>query len=347
MARTMAADRTDAAIATGPELIGTVLARLGLTGPGESLECLPLTGGVSSDIWRVDLPHRTLCVKRALPRLKVAADWRVPVERSRFEAAWMRIAASVDRGGVPELLGFDEPTGTIVMEYLPPLEYPVWKERLRDGHCDAQFAASVAARLVAIHSATADDATVAAAFQTDGLFHALRLEPYLVETARRHPPLAEALLAIVKRTAGTRRALVHGDVSPKNILVGPHGPVLLDAECAWFGDPAFDLAFCLNHLLLKCLWNPRVRARLLDCHRALASTYLAGVDWEPAAALEARAAALLPALMLARIDGKSPVEYLTDERDRERVRRFAAARVDAGADAIEAIAAGWQQELRT
>ena len=95
--------------------------------------------------------------------------------------------------------------------------------------------------------------------------------------------------------------------------------MLLDAECAWWGDPAFDLAFCLNHLLLKCLWNAgRPRDAFLAAFDALADAYLQGVDWEPRDALERRAAALLPGLFLARVDGKSPVEYITDDAQRER-----------------------------
>ncbi len=89
---------------------------------------------------------------------------------------------------------------------------------------------------------------------------------------------------LVRVTGATKLALVHGDVSPKNILCGPRGPVFLDAECAWYGDPAFDLAFCLNHMLLKCLWRPQWSARYLACFDALAAAYLAGVTWEPRAA---------------------------------------------------------------
>src|SRR5258706_15623986 len=111
--------------------------------------------------------------------------------------------------------------------------------------------------------------------------------------------------------------LVHGDISPKNILIGPAGPVFLEAECAWYGDPAFDLAFCLNHLMLKCLWTPRSASDFLDCFDAMYAAYSAGVTWEPPAILEARAAALLPALFLARVDGKSPVEYLTQDADKD------------------------------
>jgi len=164
---------------------------------------------------------------------------------------------------------------------------------------------------------------VSRAFPNDSHFFALRLEPYFVETARRHPECASALHRLVETTASTQRALVHGDISPKNILVGAQGPVFLDAECAWYGDPAFDLAFCLNHLLLKCVWRPASTPGYLRCFDALATAYLGGVAWEPVAALEARACALLAGMLLGRIDGKSPVEYITQDADRARVRRFA------------------------
>jgi hypothetical protein len=121
--------------------------------------------------------------------------------------------------------------------------------------------------------------------------------------------------------------------------------VLLDAECAWWGDPAFDLAFVLNHLLLKCLWTPAARDGFFRCFSALARGYLANVPWEPAAEVEARAARLLPGLFLARIDGKSPVEYVTDEADKARVRRVARALLAAPPAMLDDVAAAWRREL--
>ena len=145
-------------------------------------------------------------------------------------------------------------------------------------------------------------------------------------------------------TLATKRALVHGDISPKNILQGPDGPVFLDAECAWFGDPAFDLAFCLNHLLLKAAREGVDRTRYSAAFSALAGAYLAGVDWESAAEIEARAAALLPALFLARVDGKSPVEYLTRESERAAVRRRAAPLIANPPRRLEDVADAWEHE---
>ena len=186
---------------------------------------------------------------------------------------------------------------------------------------------------------------LAAQFDTDRIFFDIRLEPYLVATALKHPALAGALHALVAQTQAHPRALVHGDVSPKNILVGPHSPVLLDAECAWWGDPAFDLAFCLNHLLLKGLWTPTARAAFLDAFAALAEAYLAGVDWEPRDALEQRAATLLPGLLLARVDGKSPVEYLTGEAQRDVVRRTARGLLQHPVARLADVSAAWREEL--
>jgi aminoglycoside phosphotransferase (APT) family kinase protein len=304
-----------------------------------------LTGGVSSDIWRLDLPSGPICVKRALARLRVAADWEAPVERNRYEARWMQAAAAARPGAAPRLLGQDESSGALAMEYLPETDYPLWKEQLHAGHAVPAFAAAVGAAIAAIHAATAADPATAARFPTDAIFHAIRLEPYLLATARAHPDRAEALRRIAATTAATRRALVHGDVSPKNILAGPHGPVFLDAECAWWGDPAFDLAFCLNHLLLKRLWTPAATAGFLACFDALAAAYRAGIDWEPAAALEARAAPLLAGLFLARVDGKSPVEYITAEADKDRVRRVARALLAAPPDRLAIVRDAWAESL--
>lgn len=327
-------------------VIVQALRRMGLVGPqAPPPPMTPLAGGVSSDIWRVDLPAGPVCVKRALPRLKVAALWEAPVERNRYEWEWLREAGRIAPACVPPLVAHDVEAGCFAMGFLDPAAHPLWKAQLRGGLARETTARAVGERLAAIHGATAGRARVRDRFATDAIFHAIRLEPYLAATAARHPDLADRLGAVLARTADTKRALVHGDVSPKNVLVGPDGPVFLDAECAWYGDPAFDLAFCLNHLLLKCLWTPDAAPAFLRSFDALAETYLARVDWEPRAAVEARAAQLLPALFLARVDGKSPVEYITAEAGRERVRRTARPLIRTPPTALAAVREAWAAEL--
>jgi len=316
------------------------LLRHRLAAAGEVPGCEALAGGVSSDIWRVDLRGGPLVVKRALARLRVAQVWEAPVERNRYERRWLETANAIVPGAAPKVLAGDD-AGCFAMEYLPGM--PVWKAELRAGRADAAFAADVGRRLAAIHDATARRADIAAAFATDGNFHAIRLEPYLLAAGRANPSLEEKLMRLSDVTSRTKLALVHGDISPKNILVGPRGAVFLDAECAWYGDPAFDLAFCLNHLLLKGLWVPESKPAYLACFDALASAYLAGVDWEQVAAVEQRAARLLPGLLLARVDGKSPVEYLTADSDKNRVRDFARRHLESPPSKLSEIRQAWQK----
>lgn len=325
--------------ASGDDL-ATALRALGLVGPTEAVTCRPLTGGVSSDIVEVATPTRRFCVKRALPRLKVAASWEAPVERNAAEAAWLRTVAGWLPDAVPGLLAEDASRGLFAMDYLPPDTYPVWKSELLDGRADAAFGAAVGMVLGTIHRRSAGDADLARRFANDATFEAIRIEPYLRATARAHPHLQPWLDDVATRTLASKRALVHGDVSPKNILHGPRGPVFLDAECAWYGDPAFDLAFCLNHLLLKGAHRPARKRAFLGVFDALARAYFTRLDWETATDLERRCAALLPALLLARVDGKSPVEYL-DEAQRGSVRTAALDLIGSRPDTLAAIARAW------
>jgi len=254
---------------------------------------------------------------------------------------WLRVAGSIVPGAVPQILGEDPEAGAFAMAWLDPAEYPVWKSLLAEGGATSATAGAVGATLGRIHAATADQPSLAARFPTDALFHAIRLDPYLVTTAGVHADLAPRLHALVATTAATKRVLVHGDLSPKNIVIGAEGPVILDAECAWYGDPAFDLAFVLNHLLLKGIWRPQWRADYAAMARALVAAYRPHVAWEPWAALDARTAALLPGLMLARIDGKSPVEYITEARDKDAVRAFARAHLAQPVASLEQLMQAW------
>jgi aminoglycoside phosphotransferase (APT) family kinase protein len=324
-----------------PEPVLAFLRRSGLAAQGEAPQARPLAGGVSSDIWRVGLARGTVCVKRALPRLRVAQLWEAPIGRNRYERRWIETANRIVPGVAPRVLASDDAAGCFAMEDLGTL--PLWKAELAAGRADGGFARAVGERLARIHAATAGDAGVAAEFATDASFYALRLEPYLIATARAHPALAAPLEALAARTAGTRAALVHGDVSPKNILVGSAGPVLLDAECAWYGDPAFDLAFCLNHMLLKCLWVPAASEKFLACFDSLSEEYLSNCTWERSSSLEARAASLLPGLLLARVDGKSPVEYVTETSQKNRVRRVASALIEAPPARLAQVRDAWRR----
>jgi aminoglycoside phosphotransferase (APT) family kinase protein len=317
----------------------------GLVAKGDSIAMTPLAGGVASDIWKVTTAARSFVVKKALARLRVAKEWRAPVSRNASEVEWMLAAGRIVPGAVPEILTHDSALGAYAMTFLDPADHPVWKAELMAGRIDPAFAARLGEIMARIHSATANSIDVARRFANDATFHSIRLEPYLEATAQIHPDLAEPLFNLSRETLACKKALVHGDISPKNILIGPKGPVILDAECAWYGDPAFDLAFCLNHLLLKCLWAPASRFDFLACFDSLADAYLHQADWEDADNLEGRAARLLPALLLARVDGKSPLEYVTHLTDKERVRCVARPLILTGPQSLAVVRDAWAKEI--
>lgn len=301
--------------------VGAALAGMGLLGEGEQFAIGRLSGGVSCDVWRVDVKRRPpVVVKRALAKLNVQADWHAPPERAAAEVAWIALVAAIEPRWVPKVLGEDRARHMFAMEFLAPDAYPGWKAELAAGRIDIDFARAVGEALACIHATTAGRAEIADAFANGAQFGALRLDPYLLFTAQRHPQLAPAIRDEAARIAASRIALMQGDISPKNILCGPEAPVFLDAETACYGDPAFDLAFCMNHFLLKAAWRPQWTAQYAQSFAAMKTAYLAGVSWEKAQDIDRRTARLLPMLFLARVDGKSPVEYLTEDADKAFVR---------------------------
>ncbi|OYN99058.1 aminoglycoside phosphotransferase [Enemella evansiae] len=302
-----------------------LLARMGLARADDEVEFVPLTGGVSSDIRLVRVGDRRIVLKRALPQLKVAAYWSAPVERGAAEARWLQYVSTVAPDAVPAVLATDPDTYVIALEYLAPERCPNWKSELLAGRVDTGLAAQVGQILGRIHSASATTSGLADEFANQELFESLRIEPYFRRTAAAVPEAARALDEVIALWGANSRVLVHGDVSPKNILAGLRSPIILDAECATWGDPAFDAAFCLSHLALKAEHLPPHATELARAATALRTAYLAEADWEPAAELEHRIDRMLPAMLLARVAGASPVEYLNEpERHRVRGRAIAA-----------------------
>jgi hypothetical protein len=175
-----------------PEELAAFVLRHGLARDPQEATATPLTGGVSSDIWRVDLPGRSVCVKRALPQLRVATTWFAPVSRNRLEWEWLELAGTIAPDAVPRAIAHDPELGLFAMEFLPAEAYPLWKRQLLDGHVDVATAARVGGVLALLHNAMAHREELARRFDSGDTFHAIRLEPYLLATGERHPDLAGA-----------------------------------------------------------------------------------------------------------------------------------------------------------
>lgn len=267
---------------------------------GTDIRLTPLTGGVSSDIVLVESSTRRLVVKAALEKLRVKDDWFVDVSRNRVEQSFFEYVSPLMPAAVPHILGGGD--GWFAMEYLGD-ELQNWKSDLLAGKIEVETAKLAGEVLGRLHAASWNDPVARERFDTLPNFQALRIDPYLLTTAERVPEAAAVLRAESARLAATKLALVHGDYSPKNLLVGPGRLIVLDAECAWFGDPAFDAAFLLTHLHLKGLLNPQA-IQLVPVFWS-AYTTACGHD------LERNTVKLLLCLLLARVHGKSPAEYLS------------------------------------
>ncbi|MBN8420493.1 MAG: aminoglycoside phosphotransferase family protein [Verrucomicrobia bacterium] len=277
---------------------------------GADIRVTPLTGGVSSDIVLVESSTNRLVVKAALEKLKVKDDWFVDVSRNRVEQSFFEYISPLMPDAVPHILGGGD--GWFAMEYLGD-ELQNWKSLLLAGHFEAETARLAGEVLGRMHAASWDEPVARERFDTLQNFQALRIDPYLLTTAERVPEAAAALRAEAARLAATKLALVHGDYSPKNLLFGPGHLIVLDAECAWFGDPAFDAAFMLAHLHLKALLHPQA----LQLAPVFWSAYSSACGHD----LEKNTVKLLLCLLLARVHGKSPAEYLSAEQ-RDVVTRF-------------------------
>lgn len=305
----------------------------------------PLSGGVSSDIFLVEDaalpgPDKRFVLKMALPKLRVKDDWFADVSRNRHEQDYIDYVGAFLPEAVPRILHRAPEHGFFTMEYLGG-EFQNWKTMLLAGVHDIQHAHRAGEILGRIHSKSWGDPQAKRTFNTGRNFDELRIEPYLITTGQRHPQLQAFFEEEAKRLAATQLCLVHGDFSPKNILVGPRRMVLLDCEVAWFGDPAFDVAFILNHLCLKRILFKGAGMQLTFMTTQFLHAYLNQLSEPQQAHVQQQAGRLLLMLMLARIDGKSPVEYLRTPGQKNKVRRFVTKQLLQGASDVASVIARW------
>ncbi len=304
------------------EEIARHLRRRGLLAAQAPVQVEPLAGGVSGDVCAVTAPGLDAVVKRAHGRLRVEREWLADEERLVTEGWALRLAGDLAPGTVPKVLDLDPSTRTLVIERAPRA-WREWRDELLAGRVDPAVGERLGRELAAWHRATAGRPRLLAAFADQTVFVQLRIDPFHRAVAARHPDLAPAIEAVAQRLLTDRRCLVHGDFSPKNVLVGAGGPWVLDWEVAHVGDPVFDLAYLLCHLVLKAVHRPAHAA----AYRATARRFLAAYGARPDGELAANVACLL----LARVDGTSPATYLAAD-EQEGVRRLGRAMLGSPAE---------------
>ncbi|MDB6127932.1 MAG: aminoglycoside phosphotransferase, partial [Verrucomicrobia bacterium] len=256
----------------------------------------------------------------------------------------LKVVGGIVPGSVPNVL-FAHPTdGWFAMEFLGD-GFSNWKSLLLEQRAEPEHARRAGEVMGRIHHRTWGDASLAREFATLANFRQLRLEPYLETTADRVPELAALLRAESARLASTSLALVHGDFSPKNILLSPGRFVLLDAEVGWFGDPVFDVAFLVNHFFLKALLHSSNPAPLLALVPVFWGAYTAELGAKADVEFERRVVRLLLCLLLARVHGKSPVEYLPESGSRTWVTEFVQKHLPQPPSQLAELAAAWRAGL--
>lgn len=291
-------------------------------GPEEEPAIRVLGGGVSNRVVLVERPSgEAWVVKQALAKLRVPVDWFSPPERIHREARGLRWLATLAPPGTTTPLVFEDHDEHLLGMAAVPSPHDNWKTMLLAGRLERDQVDQFARLLGTIHRLSHERrAEVEPPFADRGFFESLRLEPYYGYAATQVAAAAPFLTDLVAATLARRDTLVHGDYSPKNVLVHRGRLVLLDHEVIHFGDPGFDLGFALTHLLAKAHHLPDFRAAFAEAANGFWSVYRDTVGDAPwAVGLEARAVRHTLGCLLARVAGRSPLEYLgPSERERQR-----------------------------
>jgi 5-methylthioribose kinase len=285
------------------------LRRHALIAAGEDPRIEVLPGGVSSRTVLVRREQgRLMVLKQSLDKLRVAVDWFSSPERVHREALAMRWFAHLAPPGTITRLYFEDPEEHVIAMEAVPEPHANWKTMLLAGDVRPEHVRQFGELLGALHRNSADRAKeLQPLFADKTFFETLRVEPYYRYTARHAPAFMNPL---IEETLATNASLVHGDFSPKNVLIQGPRMVLLDHEVAHFGDPAFDVGFAMAHFLSKAHHLVSLRQCFLGAARDFWGSYGEGV-------FEERCVRHSLACLLARVSGRSPLEYL-DAQERQR-----------------------------
>jgi 5-methylthioribose kinase len=199
----------------------------------------------------------------------------------------------------------------MAMEAIPE-DHENWKSVLFSGRIIPDHFEQFGYLLGTIHRKSSEAGPeIRRAFASTAHFESLRLDPYYLYAAQQTPAVAGFLKSLAQETLRHKLSLVHGDFSPKNTVVYRGKLILLDYEVVHFGDPAFDVGFALTHFLSKAHHLGKDRAHLASAAALFWQVYCKEIEplsWD---AIEPRAIRHTLGCMLARVAGKSPLEYLT------------------------------------
>ena len=280
-----------------------------------------LTGGVSSEVYHVKTNKNNYCIKRSLKRLLVKKKWIVNTNRIKFEYLWLKHCQNILKRNIPNTYEFNNKKKYIVMEYLKTSQYKTLKQLYFNKIININTIRSISKHLYKIHSNSSNYKTKKTFEGNYKNFYDLRLDPYFNEVGRVYPKYKGYIKKINENYIKHSNTLVHGDFSPKNILVGKNKIIYLDAECCNFGDPVFDLVFFTNHLLIKSIFFKDKSQEFIKLYISFYKEYLSNLSTKNFKSYIDRIIKMTPIMLLSRVDGKSPVEYINKVKIKNIIRK--------------------------
>jgi 5-methylthioribose kinase len=315
--------------------------------PEEIPRLRKLSGGVSNKTLLLSRASgESWVIKQALPKLRVQADWFSNPARIHVEANGLRYLPRLTPPGSIPLLLFEDPAEHLLVMEAVADPHQNWKEQLLGGAIDPPSFVQFAKILGSIHRESFRlRHEFGALFAEKEFFKTLRLEPYYEHSATIVPQVSPFLKQLVLWTLGRTDTLVHGDFSPKNVLVHHHQLILLDHEVLHFGDPAFDIGFSLTHFLSKVLHLPLKRRALMEAIGLYWRVYREEVSEMPwNTHLDLHAAQHTMASLLSRVCGRSPLEYL-DPEERLVQRRVAIEMIEENFSTVDQVISGFAEKI--
>ena len=287
----------------------TVVAYLiekGIISTTDKAEVEVLTGGVSNVVLAITTSDKKLVLKQALAELKVAEKWEADQRRAIVEANAIALFHKLSPDQVPNLVFLDSERFILILDRVP-VGSTVWKSDLLDGVINPDVAGVLGKTLAQWHNFGQTNKEARLQFMEDSLFEQLRVDPFYRFVAAKNELLEPIISKLISELEGDKTTIVHGDFSPKNIMVGMDEQVyILDFEVTHVGNPVFDLAFLLAHLLCKLFrTNEPLEEKML-----IASAQRFITSYQEVRSISESLSLHTALIALARVEGKSPVNYL-------------------------------------
>lgn len=237
--------------------------------------------GNLNSVFLIDGPAGGLCVKQALPYVRVAGEsWPMDVRRAFFEFNYTQRLAPFVGSLAPEIYDFDAAQFVITMEKLEP--HIILRQAMIAGTPMPRVARDVAAYVAAASFFTSDLAVpfeVKAADQTvfsqnlalqrisvDLVF----TDPYTVSERNRITPPLEGWAASFRADIDLKQAvsrarlcyltrgqsLLHGDLHTGSIMVTESETRVIDGEFALVGPTGFDIGNFIAHYVMAWYAKP-------------------------------------------------------------------------------------------